>query len=52
MSKTILLSQEEVMSLITMDDILESVDKTFQGLGDGTVWTWAKLPSSPPIRAS
>jgi len=37
MSKTILLSQEEVASLITMDDILESVDKTFQGLGDGTV---------------
>ena len=37
MSKTILLSQDEVKSLITMDDVLASVDKTFKGMGDGTV---------------
>lgn len=34
--ETLLLSQEEVASLISMKEIVEIVDKTFQGLGDGT----------------
>ena len=34
---TLLLSQKEVQSLITMKDVVECVDKTFQGMGDGTV---------------
>lgn len=36
-NETVLLSQEDVISLVTMKDIVECVDKTFQGLGDGTV---------------
>jgi ornithine cyclodeaminase/alanine dehydrogenase len=35
--ETLLLSQEEIKSLITMKDVVECVDKTFQGMGDGTV---------------
>lgn len=35
--ETILISQEEIMSLVTMKDVVECVDKTFQGLGNGTV---------------
>ena len=35
--ETKLLSQEEIKSLVTMKDIVECVDKTFQGMGDGTV---------------
>lgn len=35
--ETVLLSQNEVKSLVTMKDIVECVDKTFQGLGNGTV---------------
>jgi ornithine cyclodeaminase/alanine dehydrogenase len=34
---TVLLSQEEVKSLISMKDVVECVDKTFKGMGDGTV---------------
>jgi ornithine cyclodeaminase/alanine dehydrogenase len=37
MSDTMLLSQKELESLVTMKDVVECVDKTFQGLGDGTV---------------
>ena len=33
----ILLSQDEVKGLITMKEVVEICDKTFQGLGDGTV---------------
>lgn len=40
---TMLLSQEDVMSVITMKDVVESVDKTFQGLGDGTVLNPTKV---------
>ncbi|MDR2893582.1 MAG: ornithine cyclodeaminase family protein [Deltaproteobacteria bacterium] len=36
-NKTMLLNQNDVMSLVTMKDVVESVDKTFQGLGNGTV---------------
>ncbi|MDR1359519.1 MAG: ornithine cyclodeaminase family protein [Deltaproteobacteria bacterium] len=36
-NETMLLSQRDIISLITMKEIIESVDKTFQGLGDGTV---------------
>ncbi|MDR3221717.1 MAG: ornithine cyclodeaminase family protein [Candidatus Accumulibacter sp.] len=35
--ETMLLSQQDIESLVTMKDIVECVDKTFQGLGDGTV---------------
>lgn len=35
--ETMLLSQKEVQSLITMKDVVECVDKTFRGMGDGTV---------------
>ena len=35
--ETLLLSQEDVKKLITMKDVVEIVDKTFQGLGEGTV---------------
>ena len=59
MSKTILLSQDEVKSLITMDDVLASVDKTFKGMGDGTVINPTKVnldlgetAEYPPYRLS
>ncbi len=35
--ETMLLSQEEVQSLVSMKDVVECVDKTFKGMGDGTV---------------
>lgn len=35
--ETLLLSQEDIKNLITMKDVVEIVDKTFQGLGEGTV---------------
>lgn len=35
--QTMLLNQNEIRSLITMKDVIECVDKTFQGMGDGTV---------------
>ncbi|HHW32234.1 MAG TPA: ornithine cyclodeaminase family protein [Clostridiaceae bacterium] len=41
--KTLLLSQEEVKSLITMEEVVEICDKTFQGMGDGTVINPTKL---------
>ena len=34
--ETLLLSQEQISGLITMKDIVEIVDKTFVGFGDGT----------------
>lgn len=37
MFMTRLLSQEEVQKLITMKDVVEAVEKTFKGMGDGTV---------------
>jgi len=37
MFKTRLLSQEEVKSLVTMKDVLEAVEKTFKGMGEGAV---------------
>jgi ornithine cyclodeaminase/alanine dehydrogenase len=42
-TQTLLLSQQDIISLITMKDIIESVDKTFQGLGDGTVLNPTKV---------
>lgn len=35
--ETILLNQEQVRDLISMKEVVEICDKTFQGLGDGTV---------------
>lgn len=35
--ETMLLSQKEVKSVISMKDVVECVDKTFRGMGDGTV---------------
>ncbi|MFP4482647.1 MAG: ornithine cyclodeaminase family protein [Thermovirgaceae bacterium] len=37
MFQTRLLSQEEVKKLITMKDVVEAVEKTFKGMGEGTV---------------
>lgn len=34
---TMLMSQEIVQSLINMDDVIDCVDKTFRGMGEGTV---------------
>jgi alanine dehydrogenase len=34
---TLLMSQNEIKELITMKDVVEACDKTFQGMGDGTV---------------
>ncbi|MDR1886157.1 MAG: ornithine cyclodeaminase family protein [Synergistaceae bacterium] len=34
---TLLLSQEQIKGLITMKDVVEAVEKTFKGMGDGTV---------------
>ena len=34
---TLLISQEQVQNLINMKEIVECTEKTFQGLGDGTV---------------
>jgi len=35
--ETMLLSQKEIQSLISMSDIVDYVDKTYQGMGNGTV---------------
>ena len=55
--KTLLLNQSDINSLITMKDIVEIVDKTFVGFGEGTTITvletkllstgnlWARCPS-------
>jgi len=32
-----LLSQKEIESLVSMKDVVECVDKTFRGMGNGTV---------------
>jgi ornithine cyclodeaminase/alanine dehydrogenase len=37
MFQTRLLSQKEVQQLITMKDVIEAVEKTFRGMGEGTV---------------
>lgn len=37
MFQTRLLSQQEVQQLITMKDVIEAVEKTFRGMGEGTV---------------
>ncbi|MCF7936199.1 MAG: ornithine cyclodeaminase family protein [Synergistales bacterium] len=37
MFQTKLLSQEEVQGLITMKDVVDAVEKTFRGMGEGTV---------------
>lgn len=35
--ETMLLSQKEIQSVISMKDVVDCVDKTFRGMGDGTV---------------
>ena len=35
--ETMLLSQKEIESIISMKDVVECVDKTFRGMGEGTV---------------
>lgn len=37
MGKTLLLSEQDVKDLLPLEDIVKSVEKTFRGLGDGTV---------------
>ena len=41
--ETLLLSDRDIESLITMKDVVEIVDKTFKGFGDGTVVNPAKI---------
>ncbi len=57
--ETMLLSQKDIQSLITMDDVVDCVDKTFQGMGDGTVINPTKVnldlgatSAYPPYSAS
>jgi alanine dehydrogenase len=40
---TLLLNQKEINDLVSMDDVLEIVEKTFKGMGEGTVINPAKL---------
>src|SRR5512139_519800 len=35
--ETLLLSQKQVEQLVTMTDVVEVVEKTFKGMGEGTV---------------
>ena len=37
MTKTLLLSQDEIKQVITMKEIVEICEKTFDGFGKGTV---------------
>ena len=34
---TLLLSQQEIQDLISMKDVVDVVEKTFRGMGEGTV---------------
>ena len=34
---TVLLSQQDIQSVLTMKDVVEIVEKTFKGMGEGTV---------------
>jgi len=36
MFETVLLSQKDIESVLTMKDVVDAVDKTFQGFGEGT----------------
>ena len=40
---TLLLSKDDIQKLITMDDVIEIVEETFRGMGEGTVVNPAKL---------
>ena len=35
-SETVLLSQDDIKKVITMKDVVDIVDKTFKGFGEGT----------------
>ena len=41
--ETLLLGQKDIQRLVTMDDVIEIVEKTFRGMGEGTVVNPAKL---------
>jgi ornithine cyclodeaminase/alanine dehydrogenase len=49
---TMLLCQDDIRSLITMKDVVECVDRTFQGMGDGTVINPTKVNLDLGARAS
>ena len=37
MGQTLLLSEQDVHDLLSMEDVVAAVEKTFQGMGEGTV---------------
>ena len=37
MGQTLLLSEQDVRALLPMEDVVAAVEKTFRGMGDGTV---------------
>lgn len=43
MDKTILLSKQDIDTLITLDDVLDAVDKTYVGMGEGSVLNPTKV---------
>ncbi len=53
MGQTLLLSEQDVHDLLSMEDVVAAVEKTFQGMGEGTVVNPSKvnldLGSRPPI---
>ena len=43
MGQTLLLSEQDVRALLPMEDVVAAVEKTFQGMGDGTVVNPSKV---------
>ena len=43
MGQTLLLSEQDVHDLLSMEDVVAAVEKTFQGMGDGTVVNPSKV---------
>lgn len=43
MGQTLLLSEQDVHDLLSMEDVVAAVEKTFQGMGEGTVVNPSKV---------
>ena len=43
MGQTLLLSEQDVRALLPMEDVVAAVEKTFRGMGDGTVVNPSKV---------
>ena len=43
MGQTLLLSEQDVHDLLSMEDVVAAVEKTFQGMGEGTVINPSKV---------